>query len=263
MAARLVTVGPPASGIYRLSHRLADPFAPPDWQYAGEDGTFGNRFDDPRAIQGAAPADRFRTIYCATQRAGAFGETLARLRLSLPLLSHLETIEDDEPIEESLIGAVDPNDIHRGLIAADWRHHRHVGHTYLDPSLRFVDIAAGESMQHLREPLASVALEFGVSEIDLSSITSQQRRFTQACAQYIHAQVDEQGRPALAGIRYMSRLNTEWECWVIFDDRIEHAPSFPAPPESILPDDLDLEAVAHLFHLTIETVRGAGHYSRP
>ncbi|MDP9357468.1 MAG: RES domain-containing protein [Chloroflexota bacterium] len=263
MAARLVTIGPPPTGIYRLSHRPADPFAPPDWQYALEDGTFGNRFDDPRAEQGVPLAARFRTIYCATQRVGTFGETLARFRLSLPLVAQLEAVEDEEPIEESLIGALDPDDHRRGLIAADWRHHRHVGHTYLDPSLRFVDIVAGASMQALREPLAPVATDLGISEIDLSSVTSQQRRFTQFCAQYIHDEVDEAGQPALAGIRYLSRLNPEWECWAIFDDRIRHEPGFPAPPESIFPDDRDLETVAHLFDLTIEIMPGHGQYSRP
>lgn len=263
MAARLVTVGPPVTGVYRLSHRLAEPFAPPDWQYALEDGTFGNRFDDPRATQGVPLAECFRTIYCATQRAGTFGETLARFRLSLPLIAQLEAIEDEEPIEESLLGVVDFGNHRRGLIAADWRHHRHVGHTYLDSSLRFVDIADAETMQHLREPLASVATDLGVSEIDLSSVTSRERSFTQACAQYIHDQVDEEGRPTLAGIRYLSRLNPEWECWAIFDDRIKHRSGSPAPPESIFPEDPDLEAVAHLFQLTIEIIRGSGQYSRP
>ncbi|MGC2371774.1 MAG: hypothetical protein WA474_22080 [Candidatus Sulfotelmatobacter sp.] len=34
--------------IYRLG-RKPDPWAPPDWAFAGPDGTFGNRFDDPDA----------------------------------------------------------------------------------------------------------------------------------------------------------------------------------------------------------------------
>lgn len=263
MAARLVTVGPPEGGVYRLAHRPADPFAPPDWQYADEDGTFGNRFDDPSGAEGTATEERFRTIYCATQRTGTFGETVARFRLSLSLLAELADIDDDESLEESLSGAVDPQDLRRGLIPADWRLRRHIGHTHLDPNLRFVDVDAGESIQHLRDALAALAVELGMSDIDFSVIAGPDRRFTQACARYIYDQVDEEGRPKFAGICYLSRLNSEWECWAIFDNRLQHEPGFPGLPESIFPDDPDLEAVARLFDLTIQNLSGHESYSRP
>ncbi len=263
MAAQLVTVGPPTEGVYRLAHRLADPFAPPDWQYADEDGTFGNRFDDPGGVEEADPTGRFRVIYCATQRAGAFGETLARFRLSLPLLAGLEAINDDESLEESLGGSVDPQDTHRGLIPADWRLRRHLGHTRLDPNLRFVDVDAGASIQHLRAPLAALAVKLGKRDVDLSVIAGAERPITQACARYIYEQVDDEGQPAFAGIRYLSRLNAQWECWAVFDDRLRHEPGFPSLPASIFPDDPDLETVAHLFEITIQNMSGHDSYSRP
>lgn len=43
---RLIGVPPPRGGVYRLARRPENPFAPPDWAYAAEDGTFGNRFHD-------------------------------------------------------------------------------------------------------------------------------------------------------------------------------------------------------------------------
>jgi len=121
MAARLISVPPPANGLYRLAQGPADPFTPPEWDRAHEDGTFGNRFDDPTEDEGKTAEERFRAIYCATQRVATFGETLARFRPSPSLISALDKINDDEPLEASLSGALDPDDRRRGLIDADWR----------------------------------------------------------------------------------------------------------------------------------------------
>ncbi len=58
--------------MFRVS-RDFDVFAPPDWSWAQEDGTFGNRFDDPGRYRGIPEEDRFRVVYCATQWAGPSG----------------------------------------------------------------------------------------------------------------------------------------------------------------------------------------------
>lgn len=92
--APLPTMGPPEA-VYRVGRGL-DTFAPPDWAYALPDGTFGNRFDDPSAKRGVPEEERYRMVYCATERAGAFGETIARFRPSVRLLAGLEEVEDDE-----------------------------------------------------------------------------------------------------------------------------------------------------------------------
>jgi len=113
--------------------RGLDPFEPPDWSYAGDDGTFGNRFDDPGAGHGIPEAERFRVIYCAASRATAFGETIARYRPDLELLAKLEEIADDEPISPELRG---------GVVPEEWRLSRRLGATQLDESLRFVDVDA-------------------------------------------------------------------------------------------------------------------------
>lgn len=263
MAARLVSVPPPANGLYRLARGPADPFSPPEWDRAHEDGTFGNRFDDPTKDEGRSDEERFRVIYCATQRTAMFGETLARFRPSLSLMSALDEIEDDEPLEVSLSGALDPDDRMRGLIDADWRLRRRIGHTILNPMLRFVDITDGETIHHLRTACAPLATRLNLGDIDLSVLTSQERRFTQGCARYIYDQSDGSGTPLFAGIHYPSRLDPEWECWAVFGDRVRHMPGYPGFPATPAPDDPDLVSVARLFGLTIEVISGLNHYIRP
>lgn len=259
----IAEVTPPSTGIFRLVRAPADPFSPTDWDRSAPDGTFGNRFDDPSAEDGRPVKERFRVIYCATQRTATFGETIARFRVSLALLNALQNIDDDEPIAESLRGVVDPDDPRHGLLPADWRMRRRIGHTMLEPSLRFADLNHPETMQSLRTALSALADRLGLNDVDLSSVTSPQRRFTQGIARYIYEQVDEMGRPRFAGIRYPSRLNPEWECWAIFDGRIRHLPGWPNIPTSFFPDDADLQEVARLFGLTIEIFPGQDLFIRP
>lgn len=75
----------------------------------------------------------------------------------------------------------------------------------------------------------------------------------------MYEQIDPDGAPAYAGIRYLSRLNPEWVGWAIFDDRIIHR---PGPSETIHPDDPGLIEAARLLGLTIEGVH-KGDYFRP
>ncbi|HEV3321974.1 MAG TPA: RES domain-containing protein [Solirubrobacteraceae bacterium] len=74
----------PDGPLYRLA-RAPDPWAWPDWAYAGLDGTFGNRWDDPLGS--------YRVLYASTRRVGTFIETLARFRPDLAVVAGLEEIE--------------------------------------------------------------------------------------------------------------------------------------------------------------------------
>lgn len=118
-------------------------------------------------------------------------------------------------------------------------------------------------MQYQRSELALLADRLGIIDVDLSSVTSHQRRFTQGIARYIYDQVDETGRSGFAGIRYPSRLSPEWECWAVFDDRVRHLHGWPNIPSSVYPDDPDLQEVARLFGLTIEIFPGQDQFIRP
>jgi hypothetical protein len=204
-----------------------------------EDGTFGNRFDDPGALRGIPQEERFRTVYCATRSVAAFGETISRFRPSLKLLAQLESIDDAEPWDSKTLG----------VIPSEWRLSRHLGISHIDYSALFVDLDAAESAQFLRESLASVAVELGYSDVDLGVLRGQNRRLTQEAARCIYELPETPERPALAGIRYVSRLNSDWECWAVFHDRFYHSEE---PTRSILPDDPGLLEAAELFGLRIE-----------
>lgn len=235
----LHSVGPPES-VHRVG-RGFDAFAPPDWGYALPDGTFGNRFDDPSAERGLTEMERYRVIYSATERAGAFGETVARFRPSMELLAGLERIEDDEPLDPELEG---------GIVPEEWRLSRCVGSTRLDPNLLFADLPAPETMRVLRKELAETAERLDLEDIDLSAVTGPHRCLTQEAARYVYDLTDDSGDPIYAGIRYLSRLNTSWELWAIFHDRMRHAPSEVAEP--IRADDPGLVAASTLLGLRVE-----------
>ena len=177
VARELPYVGPPDGGmVYRVA-RSFDVFAPPDWSWAEQDGTFGNRFDDPGAYRGVHEPDRFRVIYCATQRAGAFGETIARYRKTVRLPSALDEIVDEDPVDPELAG---------GILPTEWRLERRVGSTNLDDDLLFVDFTAPQTFQALPEELAGWLWRFGLKGFDLSTITSWERRLTRKAARYIY-----------------------------------------------------------------------------
>jgi hypothetical protein len=179
------------------------------------------------------------------------------------LLAELDAISDDEPLEESLAGAVDPDDPGRLIIGADWRMQRMMSHTVVDPSSRFVDLMAAQKLQYLRRPLARIARDLGLSDIDEAALMGPAREFTQRISRYLYEQRDPSGRPLYAGIRYCSRLNLAWECWAIWAERMRHVPGMPGPPETIHPDDPDLTEIARLWSLTIEVLPGSGQFFRP
>jgi len=252
---------PPASGIYRVAHSTPGPFAAPLWRYASSDGTFGNRFDDPRSH--LPEEERFRVLYCATERRAAFAETLTRVRPSLNVLAEMATIDDDDSFASVVSHTSDPDNSYRGLIRAVWRHQRVVGHTIVNPDLMFADLTTLQTSAHLREALATQALAHGATDIDQSLFMEPRRGFTQEVAHYIYELQNEDGTPRFAGIRYISRLDIRFECWAVFADRMEHVRGMPSLPETIFPDDPDLLEVASIFRLTIETIDGSGHYYRP
>jgi hypothetical protein len=261
----LATVAPRASGVFRVARRSGGVFVPTPWKYASpDDGTFGGRFDDPGLQEGLRQEERFRVIYCATEKRAAFVECLAAFRRPVRFLAELAGIMtegEDESIANSLAGTFDPAEPVRGLVPLEWRMQRQIGHTYLDPSLQLVDISDIASLNHLRQVLAGVAFRLGLDDIDLSAITSRHRTLTQACARYIYEQIDESGRARFAGIRYLSHLsgNEDDECWAVFSERIRHTGE--SVETLIHPDDPALLNAAAQLSLTIEGLNGL--YLRP
>ncbi len=238
--AEVATATAPLSSVYRVG-RAPRPLAPPSWAYVAADGTFGNRFDDPSGRRGIPPEDRFRMLYLSTTSASAFGETLARRRPDLESLARAGIVAAPRP-----------------FVPASWRQVRRLGATVLTTPLPFVDVAAAATLAVLRPALAAVALDVGLSDIDLSAVTGPHRLMTQEAARYIYERRDVAGMPLYAGVRYLSRLNPNWECWAVFVDRLRHR--VVRGGATIDVDDPGLYEAAALLGLGIEDDHGRRRY---
>lgn len=213
-----------------------DVFGAPQWEWAGD-----NRFDDPEHGKGDPAPGRFRVIYCASSRAGAFGETIARFRKSIHLLSRLRQIEDDEPLGSELEG---------GLLPEEWRLNRRVGASRLDESLRFADLEDPRAATLLRRELVPLLAGLGLHDLDFSDLMGRERRVTQNVARCVYQAADGAGAPVFDGIRYVSRLNPGWELWTIFADRMVHEPEDLY--QTISKDDPHLRTAADILDIAIE-----------
>jgi hypothetical protein len=249
---RFRLVPPPSSVVFRIAR---DPFVPPPWEYARNDllpKTFGGRFDDPSGRWGVPVEERFRTLYCTTQRTGAFAETIDPLRVKLPeFLQRVRDFVTDSGDDEAF------RQFRRAVIPREWLDKKRIGSTLLDSDLRFVDLEAAETLQTLNlvPRLMRLAARLGLDQIDrrVLVLRGDQMRLSQEIAYWASQQVDHTGAP-VAGVRYVSRLGGEWECWALFDVRVagRHRPGYIGP---IDPSDPDLIEVARGFDLDIEVVR--------
>ena len=86
----------PPDVIFRIGRR--SPWDWPDWANVGDDGTFGNRWDDPQGL--------YRVLYASSVRLGCYLETLARLRPDPAVIAALQVIEGPEPMDP--VGLVPP-----------------------------------------------------------------------------------------------------------------------------------------------------------
>lgn len=239
----LHVVPPPLSPLFRVARGddgpPADPFAPSPWARADADGTFGNRFDDPGKADGIPEEKRFRIVYAATQRDGAFAETIAHFRPDLAVLAALGAIRGAMGEPQPLVG----------VVPARWRQVRGVGRLLLAPALRFVEVADPDTLAELRTHFARLAADLGHRDVDLSTVTSGDRHLTQRVARSVYAYTSDADPPIFTGIRYVSRHGAAWECWAIFADRPvgDHLPA-----ELVRADDTGLVVAARHFGLAIQ-----------
>jgi hypothetical protein len=167
----------------------------------------GNRFDSASGGYGVR--------YFASNLDGCFGETLARFRAD-PLLS--KVIGD----EWRDLGFMNVGDI-----PADWRQRRTAVRVSFPPGgensrfpngIRLLDIESVDTREALREDLAELLAYYGYPDLDVGLVRGRDRRLTRNISQWVFEQTDDAGNPLYAGIRYLSRLNTAWELWAVFDD---------------------------------------------
>jgi len=187
----------------------------------------GNRFDIPGV----------GVLYCASTLEGCFAETLARFR---PKLDLAELVAD----EWKAAGHLRP-----GSVPAGWRHRRTAVEVAVDPGYRFLDVDHLDTHQVLRGELALGLAALGYNDLDAGLIRGPDRRVTRLVAAWAHQQMadgdDELYR--FAGIRYVSRLSTDWVCWAIFPG-VELDQRQALPVESDMPV---LVSVAERFGLRV------------
>jgi RES domain len=220
-----------ADGPLHRVGRRPDAWAWPDWAYAHDDGTFGNRYDDPLS--------EYRVLYASRPRLGAFAETLARFRPDLELAAECALIAPD-PRDADFAPALGA-----GVVPTEWCATRAIGSARHGGA--FADVGRSESLAALRSALAARALHYGFDDLDAGELRRRApRAFTQEISRhvFVHGRGPD-GRP-LAGLRYLSRLGDERVNWAIFEtEPPQEAVSAPVDPE-----DPDLRAVFARFGLS-------------
>ncbi|HUZ09767.1 MAG TPA: RES domain-containing protein [Acidimicrobiales bacterium] len=141
--------------VYRLGRR-DDPWAWPDWAYAEGDGTFGNRFDDPKGI--------YRVLYAATERLGTFVESLGHFRPDPSVFDGYEEIVGEDGDDEPPAA---------GEISFAWLGERCLGEGRLVGA--FADIGHYESLAELRSALGPRVVHYGIHDLDAAASGSRSR----------------------------------------------------------------------------------------
>jgi hypothetical protein len=221
----------PQAELYRVG-RDPDAWAWPPWEYAGEDGTFGNRYDDPQG--------EYRVLYACSQRVGAFIETLARYRTDPAIVAAYEQIVV-EPEDQDAFPTIPP-----GIVPADWRATRRIG-TARHPG-PFADLGHSSSLAHLRTALAGRLLHYGLDDLDGSDLRRRApRAFTQELSRYVFEHASTASSEPVLGIRYLSRLGDDIENWAIFEGSDPH----DTATDTITRHDADLVAALATLDLII------------
>lgn len=185
----------------------------------------GNRFDSPDGS--------YSVLHFGSRPDVCFGETLARLRPKKELAA---LVED----EWSRMGVMRP-----GRLPRDWREKRSLGEVAIGDALPFIDIDSLDTHQYLRDKLSLGLSSLGYDDLDISAVRGSDRRLTQMISAWAYNTKDEDGQYRFSGLRYMSRLDDDWECWAVFSE-------CPLSVVSVNPIDLDnkdLVQVADRFGL--------------
>jgi hypothetical protein len=218
--------------IWRVG-RAPDAWAWPDWRFAGPDGTFGHRFDDPNG--------EYRVLYASSQRFGAFVEALAPYRPHPALLESRRQLRGTGPAEG----------LAPGTVPADWLATRAIAEAR--PAGAFADVGHSRSLRLLRDRLGTRALAWGVEELDAAAIRlTAPRSLTHAVSRIVFDCSEEDGSPQFAGIRYRSRLGDEIDNWAVFERPGDRPSLSRARSARITADEPDL--IAALEHLGLELV---------
>lgn len=190
-----------------------------NWIYAHDDGTFGNRYDDPQA--------KYRVLYAATERFGCYVETLARFRIDPLLAAGMAAIEGDDDFYPL------------GEVPSEWLTSRAMGTAHI--TAECADIYNSAWIDRLRIKFLPLLKTFGLSDLDASVLqTSTPRAITQKVSRFIYEE-------KLNGIKYPSKFGNDIENWAFFEPVSVHRES----TDIIKPDDSDFIRAMALHHLKL------------
>jgi hypothetical protein len=115
------------------------------------------------------------------------------------------------------------------------------------PAIRLLDVESAETRAVLREELGKLLAFYGYSDLDVPTVRGGDRRITRWIGRWVYEQRDANDRMKFAGIRYLSRLSSEWECWALFENvALDEQERRPIPR-----DDEALLRIADLYGLTV------------
>lgn len=155
----------------------------------------GNRYDVPGA----------GVLYVGDSRAACFGETIARFR---PAPAMIELLGDEPD---------DPHFMPLGSIPQDWRLQRTIVELEIDPTARFVDVDAPETLGWLTQKLQQHLRAAGYDEpLDIADIHNKDRHLSRLIASLIFTTSNTEGDFVYDGIQYRSRVGSHWMCWAVF-----------------------------------------------
>jgi hypothetical protein len=205
--------------LHRVGH-LRDPLRFSEIDALDADlADFGNRFDVPGA----------GVLYAATDKEGAFKETLATFRPAASSQKYASTTH-----------------MNLGAVPAEWRDARRIVDFGLSDPLPFLDVEADETLSFLTHAMAPALAFLGYERLDSSIVRGPDRRLTRGIARWAYTQVDEDDEAVYSGLRFSSRFQSH-ECWAIFSG-VEIS-DFKI--STLSPNDTALQSAARSFALTV------------
>lgn len=182
--------------VWRVGHR-PDPWAWTPWQYAGEDGRFSGRWDDPRGA--------FRTVYAGRELLACLLELLAPFRPDSLLEDHLAGIDADDEYPSA----------RPGTVPVEWLAVREASSATLSGT--YCAVTDKESVATLRSVFLPAALRRGLADLDAGSLRlSAPRALTQEIAGWLY-DLHDGVRELVDGVQFESRHGDDLTLWAVFE----------------------------------------------
>ncbi len=178
------------------------PWAWTPWEYAGPDGRFGGRWDDP--------VGEFRTIYAGQSLLGCLLEVLAVFRPDPELAEALSLVQED-PAD-----AVDHPTPPPGRLPRSWLTSRTA--TSAELAGVYAAVTRPKSLATLRARFGSLAARAGLADLDAAALKLPTTRgLTQAVARWLYDLPSSPGSRPVSGVRFDSRHGDGLALWAVFE----------------------------------------------